>query len=112
MQDYHISAIPLRLCDTSRIKIGIGHAQSSSEVKEEITYYAHLIFGICMTVHCVEAMLTRCHMVPICAPYLEDLRQQEALISLLKSIERENVWPTNRIVLGAISEWKRVRNGY
>lgn len=110
MQYYHASVILLSLCDTSRIKIGIGHTQSNSELKEEIAYHARLVFGICTTVHCVEARLTGCHMVPICAPYLGDSHQQEALVSLLKSIERENVWPTSRIVSSATSEWERGRS--
>jgi hypothetical protein len=84
---------------------GIGTPRYRHKLEQEVLAHARILCGICVSNKLSEARRIAGHALFASGPFFADRNEQTLILELLRSVEKENGWPTRTVTSALVKEW-------
>jgi hypothetical protein len=106
LQHYHLSRILLAAHNPRVPRLGPGRVQALRAMDEEIREHVRKMCGMCLSNPSTPPNFTYASMgVTMAGDKFTDRREQEALIAILETCDRQHAWPTGHAMENLKAAW-------
>ncbi|KAI0539464.1 hypothetical protein GGR58DRAFT_464373 [Xylaria digitata] len=105
MQHVELTRIVLAVHESKHQFLGLGAAAAARATERKLRSSTGIICGLALS-HRIQSAITSASIaVSLCREHFHNPREQDALLELMGTIEREHAWPTSSIVCSLRTAW-------
>ncbi|KAF2963828.1 hypothetical protein GQX73_g9735 [Xylaria multiplex] len=105
MQHVELARIVLTVHESKHQFLGLGAAAATRAIEHKLRSSTRIICGLALSHRIQSAMTSASIAVSLCGEHFHNPREQDALLELMGTIEREHAWPTSSIVCSLRTAW-------